>query len=522
MPVGIPQAWIEPNISTPLPPTPWTRELTGYYYIDNSVTCSDDNTYGHPGSPRCRFPTSLAAGSYVEIHGGPYNWTGTAYIRSYGTSSAPVWITGKDATISMSLVLHGAYLYVDGLTITGDKGISIRPYNSIQTDHIMIRNTSITGTGSLTTGTSGIAMMGATGLQNTGIIIYNNVVSYMGDSEATSENDRHSFQTGSYINDVWILDNMSHHNGGDGVQFSHGGVDAHHFYYGRNISHDERENCVDIKQANDVIISSNTCYGIEPSSSSPGEGMVVHYAPQRIFFIKNEIHDCITGIMSSGSHDLYIIGNTISAIIESSTESHDDISGYRTGAAISAYNTGNTYIAYNTIANSTIGISYEALSGYECDITGNIVSNLNRGQTTGNNPYSVMLKGDNTTVANSDIEMNLFYSPLQLHIDGTTYNSLTTLQNVATKCDDNGGSCLDTDPHFVSYPAKLSIKSTSPAIDKGELSPKVIEALKTKYNIEINIAEIARTQSNIWDIGAYEFSDNIILPTPIIIHTNPK
>lgn len=273
-PVGIPDAWIAPDVSAPSAPSPWTDQIEGYYYIDNSVTCLDNSTtnpYGSPSLPKCRIPTSLAAGSYVEIHGGPYNWAATVYIRSHGTAENPVWIVGAEGNLlEMSVVLHGTYVYVDGLNITGDKGISIRPYNSVRTDHIMVRNNTITGTGSLETGTIGISANGAVGLQNVGVIAYKNTISYMGDSEAVVENDRHAMTTGSYINDVWYLDNLTHHNGGDGVQFSHGGVEAHHFYYGRNTSHSERENCVDIKQADDVVLSENICYGIKSVSSAEG------------------------------------------------------------------------------------------------------------------------------------------------------------------------------------------------------------------------------------------------------------
>ncbi|WP_413692343.1 hypothetical protein [Psychromonas sp. KJ10-2] len=235
------------------------------YYIDASdASCSTKVTYGSESEPRCRFPSSMAAGSYVEIHGGPYEYTSTIYLKSEGTESEPVWVVGAEGnSIKMSLVLYGTYLYVDNLNISGDKGISARPYRDLQTDHIMVRNTIITGTGSLANGTTGIAAKGSSGLQFEGFIAYNNTISYMGDSESETENDRHALQTGSYINNVWHLYNTTHHNGGDGVQYSHGGVDAHHFYYGGNTSYSERENCVDIKQADDVIISSNTCYDIE-------------------------------------------------------------------------------------------------------------------------------------------------------------------------------------------------------------------------------------------------------------------
>ena len=428
-PTGIPDAWISPDIEAPSSPSSWISETENMYYIDGSRSdCSTKVAYGSTTEPRCYFPSQLAAGAYVEIHGGPYEYTNTVYLRSNGTQKNPVWIVGAQGNIvRMNLVIHGTYLYLDGLNIEGDKGISARPYKNIQTDHVMVRNTVITGTGSVATGTTGINANGGPGLQFEGFIAYKNTISYMGDSEAAIENDRHALIAGTYINDVWHLFNTTHHNGGDGVQYSHGGVNAHHFYYGGNISHDEGENCVDIKKANDVVISGNTCYNIEPSSSSQGSCMVVHYDPSRIWFINNDISQCTYGITSSGAKELNIIGNNFHGMKEISGEKHGDISSFQSGTATMIYNTGNTNIANNTITNSVRGIAYQALAGFQINITGNIITDLKSGEFTGNSPYAIMLKGNSTAVDNSNIENNLFHNPTRLYVGNTIYTDLETL-----------------------------------------------------------------------------------------------
>ena len=506
-PTGIPDAWISPDIETPVPPSTWTTEIINMFYIDGSDTnCSTKVDYGSINEPRCYFPSLIPAGAYVEVHGGPYNYNGTIYLRSEGTEQTPAWIVGaKGNLIEMNLVLYGTYLYIDGLNIQGDKGISARPYKSVQTDHIMVRDTIITGSGSVNVGTTGINANGGSGLQFEGFIAYNNTISYMGDSEAEQENDRHALVTGSYINDVWHLYNTTHHNGGDGVQYSHGGVDSHHFYYGGNTSYDEGENCVDIKQANDVIISSNTCYRIESSLSSQGSCMVVHYDPSRIWFINNDISECVYGIISSGSNELHILGNNIHGMLEKENESHSNISTYQTGAGIVAYSTGNTYISNNTITDAVRGIAYEAPTGYEVDITGNIIANLHNGAYTGNEAYAIMLKGDDTTVANSDVENNLFFNPMKLYIDGTTYTDLNSL-STSGKCNDNGGSCLDADPSFLDD-ENYSLSSSSAAIDKGaKASSYAIYENLYGESITSDMLGYVRTDTTIWDIGAYENS----------------
>ena len=487
------------------------------YYIDGSDSnCSTKVEYGSKNTPRCRFPYKFAAGSYAEVHGGPYNYTNTVYLQSEGTAVNPVWIVGsEDNQINMSLVLYGTYLYIDGLNIGGDKGISVRPYHDVQTDHIMVRNTVITGTGSLATGTTGISANGGKELQLEGFIAYKNTISYLGDSESNSENDRHALQTGSYINDVWHLYNYTHHNGGDGVQYSHGGVDAHHFYYGGNTSHNEGENCVDIKQANDVIISGNTCYNIEPSSSSQGSCMVVHYDPSRIWFINNDISECVYGITSSGAKDLNIIGNNIHGMKEIEGETHGDISSFQSGTAAMIYNTGDTYVANNTITDVVRGIAYQALSGFQVNITGNIITDLKSGEFTGNSPYAIMLKGSSSTVDDSNIENNLFYNPTRLYVGNTIYTDLETLVS-AGKCDDNGGSCLDIDPSFVDSTNDFRITSNSPALDMGTTSSTYAsyEALYGK-KISTDLLGNPRTFDMKWDIGAYENlnGENTDIPT---------
>jgi hypothetical protein len=505
-PTGIPDAWISPDITAPSPPSSWSSEITNMYYIDGSDSnCSQQVTFGSITEPRCRFPSPLPAGSYVEVHGGPYTYTGTIYINSQGTESEPVWIVGaKDNLVKMSLVLYGTYLYVDGLNIEGDKGISARPYNDTQTDHIMVRNTTITGSGSLSAGSTGLRTNGLPGFQFEGFIGYNNTISYMGDSEAAVENDRHAMSTGSYINNVWHLYNNTHHNGGDGVQYSHGGTNAHHFYYGGNTSYDEGENCVDIKQANDVIISENTCYNINSSSSSNGACMVVHYDPSRIWFINNDISECVFGITSSGAYELHIVGNNIHGMREDLAETNSDISSYQSGAGVRAYNTGNTYISNNTITDAVRGIVYEALSGYEADITGNLIANLRNGEYTGNNAYAIMLKGDNTTVANSDIENNLFYNPVQLYVDGITHTDLATLIS-SGKCY----YCITANPLF--SPDGHSLTFGSPAINTGSFSNSYT-VFKNLYGKEIttDILGNDRPYDGLWDIGAYEYAVGIL------------
>lgn len=511
-PTGIPAAWIAPDIKAPSPPSSWTSEVTNMYYINGSdANCSTKVQFGSVTQPRCTFPyTPIAAGSYLEIHGGPYNYTSKVYLHSQGTEENPVWVVGaKDNLIHLSIVLYGTYIYVDGLNIGNDKGISVRPYRSTQTDHVMVRNTVITGTGSLATGTSGIAATGENGFQLTGMIAYNNTISYLGDSTSDVENDRHALQTGWYIDHVWHLYNTTHHNGGDGVQYSHGGKNAHHFFYGGNTSYDEGENCVDIKVADDVIISENTCYNIVRGATSPGEGMVVHYNPNRIWFINNEIYNTNYGIVSNGAQDVHIIGNNIHQINELEAESHSDISSYQSGAAIQVSSTDKVYISNNTITDAVRGIGYQGLQdrGYQVSITSNVISDLRYGAHTGNSPYAIMLKqdGGSQVIDDAIVENNLFFNPMKVYLGKTLHTSLASMMAIG-KCNNNEGSCLVADPKFAGV-KDFSLTAGSPAIDVGSIATSYA-IYQSYYDIALAtdiVGNVRPIDSAEWDIGAFEF-----------------
>jgi hypothetical protein len=514
-PIGIPKAWIEPNVEAPTAPINWDAEIPGYYYVDlNSPTASSKVTYGHPGEPRTTVPIDLPAGSYVEIHGGLYEYTSTIYVFSRGTAENPCWIVGKNAPrLKITFVITGTYLYIDGLNLEGNRGFSIRPYQDRQTDHIMVRNCNIVGTGVYGAGTTAISCGGIAEKPMVGIISYNNNISYMGDSEIAAENDNHAMQTGSHVTDVWYLYNHTHHNGGDGVQFSHGGINANHFYYGGNISHDEGENCVDIKQADDVVISSNLMYGIEESSSSSGENCVTHYGGSRQWFINNVIHSSVGGIVSTGCFDLHIIGNLIYDMVEVETEDHGEISTYQSGSAFRMYSTGNAYIANNTIHNVTRGIAVEALQSYDVVIEGNIITDLVPGKWTGNPAFNIMVKGSSTSVENSVIRNNLFYNPASFYVKNKIYTSFEEMQAELNK----GEGCIIADPQYVDYPSDVRLKPTSPAIGMAgqPVSYQKFNDLYASEGVFINADLDGKLRDGVEvDAGAYQLVGEFVPATP--------
>jgi hypothetical protein len=112
-PIGIPEAWVAPDVARPARPSPWTSDTSGYYYVDASVGTDTGRTYGNPTAPRKTIPRPVPAGGYVEVHG-TYDVVsaGQCWIQGAGTSAKPVWVVGLDAasrpTFSAGTLVYGS------------------------------------------------------------------------------------------------------------------------------------------------------------------------------------------------------------------------------------------------------------------------------------------------------------------------------------------------------------------------------------------------------------------------------
>jgi len=521
-PVGIPNpSWgsLHP-IDTPVParPNPWTAEQAGHYYINPQSGTDTGRTYGTPTAPRATVPITVPAGSRVELTGThTYGRTFTAQ----GTEGNPIFFVGTPGALPTITTTwywgNAAYVIIDGLQFSVAKP-EIRTKDGHTPHHICMRNSKITGNG-LQGNTGTLNFYGSAPNWTEHIVLYNNEVSYIGKYDYIGEDDRHAFKPENYARNIWLLNSHHHHNGGDAVQVGNpGGVTGtspYNIYIGGNTFHDDGENAVDIKGCKDIIISSNLMYNYTDwpgETNSFGPAVSVHDSPTDIWFINNTIHSAKGGIISSGSTNLYIIGNIIHGMDEYATENHAEESYYRSGYAINAYSTQKVYVYNNTIYDTAVGVSYYATNdNYEIDIVGNTISNLRIGAVTRNNPYSIMIGTNDLAVTASDIEYNLFYNPVRIHLDGTTHTTLSTLVS-AGKCDDKGGSCLATAPALSNPPTSFALTSSSAAKDAGSImsgtTPYSIFLASYGMDIKKDIAGTARPVNTIWDIGAHEYSSS--------------
>ena len=491
------------------------------YYIDNSVSCTDSgNLYGYPDNPRCTLPEgSLSAGAFVDVRGGvttPYtaggdrfDWTGT------GTPQDYILITGKNAAQApiLSEFIHigtgnsASYMILENMKIKPPKyGISLRPTtDGHDIDHISLRNLEIRGTGNFK-----VCSSVSVGLYNTqdypnsetsNVVVYN-VTSYdSGQWNATSEDDCSSFYMQGNSHYFWVLDSLSYRTGGDSVAGGHAANrTSSHYYIGGNNFYQNRENGIDIKEINNIVISGNTIYNHRPIDSAPGEAIVIHYGshsvgPNEAWVIFNTIHDNENGIVFTMADNAYIIGNLIYEINHTNPD-WNPTSAYSNGAGIhirgvdKAYVTGNTLYGYDTGIQIPLGSS-------EYHIENNILSN--RREPSG---YEVHIASGATSV---DFDYNLFhYSEASslFGYDSSSPRDLSYLQGVGVCLH-----CLEDDPLFADTGNNnFELVGGSPAIDTGMVS-SVYQTFFDTYgeNISRDMNGIIRPQGSAWDIGAYEY-----------------
>ncbi len=470
------------------------------HYVDNSVSCTNtNNSYGTSTNPRCTLPKTpgiYAAGSVVEIHGGPYNYGGFQNIIANGTASNPVFFRGINNAngnrvqyINTNLRVAGEYMVIENLELYSRSGIRINPNWDAQnrSSYISLRNSEVH---------KPIDEIGnGNGVQAGGnnIVIYDNEIHHQVRSDIA---DAHGIVVTTGANSVWILENNIHNNGGNGIQACHNCNPApRYIYIGKNTIHDDRELGIGLKYAEDVVISQNRIWGYNYSDTATPCGIVVGAAgaTTRVWMIFNEIFDSRLGIrIEETPTDVWIIGNVIY-----------DISGVGVNLEKNAL---DVYVLNNTFDNVGEGINQSGRRFFLLKAYNNIFSNV------ATYPFylqhidvSSVSTASNNLVFQNGSSFPIYWRP-------TNGNYTTT----ADLSDFSGGiNNIVSDPDFLS-PA-YEIGANSAAINAGSNTGDAIfpytqfEDLYDGINIRFDFNGVARPLNSDWDIGAFEFNSELIL-----------
>jgi hypothetical protein len=429
------------------------------HYIDNTDTNATDanNPNGSAEKPRLTIPKDFTAGSVVEIHGGPYPGISGTYTMN-GTSENPVFLRGvgdgfRPRIKKAELEFAGRYFIVENLDFYDKTRIKFR----VSAKYGCLRNSEVHNPiGQIGAGNPTVSVTGEN------MVIYNNEIH---DNVKDVDVDCHGVQASNNGYKIWILDNHIYNNGGDGIQACHNcDPGPRYLYIGRNNFHGDKENGIDLKYAQDVIISENKIHGYTHSAETGIVSPIVvgsAGAPTRVWIIFNEIYDATKGIRIEEIDDIWIIGNLIYDITE---------------AGIIPEKVGTrTVVLNNTLYNMQRGISNPWRNSFSFLIFNNIFSDI---EVSSINLSSTILE-------KSEISHNLFWN-----------------------ASSQGENPITGNPQFTDLESlDFSLQESSAAIDVGPAVGGFLYEYFSRYeeDISYDFNREIRPQGNDLDIGAFEF-----------------
>lgn len=478
-------------------------------YVDNTAEGCDDAGPATQEQPRCSIPADIRApGTVVEVHGGPYEFGGgDITIDANGTAERPVFLRGVDDGSGLPVIydadtvtLQGRWFIVENFVFHRSQvrngGRVPAPYGR---SHITVRNVEIK----------------EHPRKNGAVLLGSHIVFWRNHVHHNQADDRHGATVGPGTEHVWILDNHIHHNGGDAVQLCHGcrREPPRFVYIGRNLMHSDRENGVDLKYGENIVVSQNVLHGYSGaragvrwcfddgsgcrtySSGSDGSAVVIGSdgAPANSWIVFNRIYGSNHGIRVEEARNAWIVGNTIH--------------GIRNRAIALEKEAEPLYIVSNTIAGARLGIDQYWRKNFSLHIHDNVFSGIRK----------AVFHADDEVVARSVVEHNLFWNdgksiPFEWGRFSGPASDSSDLRSMF------GDGNVVGDPAFVDpASANFNLRETSAAIDAGSDMLAVLdEEYRKVFGADLSIARDAEGRVRpaagreggeaIADIGSHEYA----------------
>ncbi len=479
------------TLAHPALPSPWTSEVPGFYYI-NRITGTGTPTWGDPTAPLNQIPRTIAAGSVIVMADAVYDFAHTSpnTITFSGTAGNQCWVIAEDP--ANPPICRKKWEVIGNHTIIEDIDcVSTAPVTDTNEMGMALNNATFITIrrcdwgGNFADGGWGIGG----GCDH--IYYYDNHIHDTGNPTPTFDDDEHGINING-ADDVWIINNHIHDCSGDSVQIGGqpgtGAAGTNRIYCAGNDCHDNRQTAIWVKEATDVIISTNESYNMFSGLFNAAVCFGAQDDHVNVWIINNTCHDSWGGIhFQSATGTQYIIGNLLYDLTGSPTF---DVGNPHHPHAITARG-GINQVINNTIQNCHAGISCTGTNLM-------VVENNLIGEPTVADASQIHF--ENTT--NKTSNFNYYRDTTNVRHDGTV-GTLTTFQSAGFEANAQNNA----DPLFTNEAGDdFTLVTGSVCIGTGKVAD-VYATFSARYgdSIAADIAGTSRPVGN-WEIGAFEVS----------------
>jgi hypothetical protein len=105
-----------------------------------------------------------------------------------------------------------------------------------------------------------------------------------------------------------------------------------------------RENAVDIKRANGIVITKNHIHSFLPPVSIDAPTIIVHDGADSVWILANDISNASSGIANTFGTNVWIIGNNISNMVHTPSSKPDELYGNGTGVHFRGQSSGGVLL----------------------------------------------------------------------------------------------------------------------------------------------------------------------------------